>query len=187
MCPFVIKQSRKSARAWLLILFQRSLRSRDSLMAKGVELPPFSSLPPHLKCLFPSSHTRGRETVGYHKCWDNYDAIPLPKQERGTHTGHWSSQVHLPRVCRSQGAAGWRGLTSARASLTPSTSTLEWPNIYLTSLTLVLDLDPQLPRPGLFLTVLLALSGLCQVHLSRWDPEHRAGLTGFLSPLTKPA
>lgn len=53
-------------------------------MAKGVELPPFSSLPPHLKCLFPSSHTRGRETVGYHKCWDN--CYPTAKAgERNAH------------------------------------------------------------------------------------------------------
>lgn len=187
MCPFVIKQSRKSAHACLLIPFQRPVKSRESLMAKSVELPPFSPFPPHLKCRFPRSHTKGRETVSYPKCWDNCDAILLPKQERGTHTGHWSSQVHLPRIGRSQGAAGQRGLTSSRASLTPFTSTFEWPDTDLTSLTLVLDLDPQLPRPGPFLTVLLTLSSRFQLHLSRWDPEHRAGLTGFLSPLTKPA
>lgn len=75
-------------------------------MTNSAGLQLFFSFPSHFKCPIPSDHTSDRGTVDYYKWCDNYDAIPLPKQERWTHTGHSNSQVHFYKVFQDRGQLG---------------------------------------------------------------------------------
>lgn len=110
---------------------------------------------------------------------------PTAKGERNAHralrfTGPCLQSRQMPGSSRVEGPAK---LKSIPHSLYIRFWVVQYlPNIANTGA----DLYPQLPWPGLFLTFLLASASLFQLHLSRWDPEHRAGLTGFLLSQSQP-